>query len=374
MDKKRILCFFGTRPEAIKFAPIIKELKRNANCEVTVCVTGQHFEMLYQVLDFFEITPDRDFKLMKEGQSLLQFTTRCIEQADLYFSEVKPDVVLVQGDTVSAFIGAFVAFHHKIEIGHVEAGLRSHNLYSPFPEEGYRQMIGRLSNYHFAPTEKASQNLKLENVTSGLYNTGNTVIDALLEGVDIINKNGLPQAALDKLTGIDFNKKVILVTAHRRESFGEPFENICHALLEIIQQNQEALILFPVHLNPNVQAPVNKILQHDRIKLIAPLSYPELIYCMQKSYIIITDSGGIQEEAPSLGKPVVVIREVTERMEGVEAGTAILVGVEKEYIVKEANRLLNNKTHYNNMANAVNPYGDGFSAKSLVQILTGNDK
>ena len=366
---KKIACFFGTRPEAIKFVSLINAIQDNPNFELKIIVTGQHKEMLYQVLDFFQIKPDIDFDLMRPDQTLLSFTSRCIEKAQEYFTKSLPDVILVQGDTVSAYVGALVGFHLNIKVGHVEAGLRSHDLYSPFPEEGYRQMISRISTYHFAPTKLAYDNLLNEGIKDSVFQCGNTVIDALLKGTDLVKKN--ENAFKNKFKNIEFNHKSILVTAHRRESFGEPFERICNALLKIVNENKDCQIIFPVHLNPNVRSVVYKLLIHERIHLIEPLSYQDLIYFLLNSYMVITDSGGIQEEAPTLGKPVLVIRDVTERVEGIIAGTAILVGTNSDKIFSKANDILNNDLEYEKMANSVNPYGDGNSAYKILEHLNG---
>jgi UDP-N-acetylglucosamine 2-epimerase (non-hydrolysing) len=368
LSPKRIACFFGTRPEAIKFVSIIQEIQNNPKYESYIVVTGQHKEMLYQVLDFFEIKPTIDFDLMQPNQSLLTFISKCIIISQNYFNTIKPDIILVQGDTVTAYIGALIGFHLKIKVGHIEAGLRSFDLDSPFPEEGYRQMISRIAKYHFAPTQLSVDNLTKDGITKSVFLTGNTVIDALLKGIEIVDLNY--KEFQNKFSHIDFtNNKTILVTAHRRESFGEPFKNICNALLDIVNNNIDCQIIFPVHYNPNVREIVYKFLNHDRIYLIDPLSYQDLIFILKNSYIVITDSGGIQEEAPSLGKPVLVIRDVTERVEGVNAGTALLVGTNSKMIFENANLLLNNTDVYNKMANSINPYGDGNAyLKILAQI------
>ena len=365
---KRVACFFGTRPEAIKFVSIIQALNTDPNFENHIVVTGQHKEMLYQVLDFFNIKPTIDFELMQTNQSLLTFISRCISKSQEYFQETKPDIILVQGDTVTAYVGALIGFHLNIKVGHIEAGLRSFDLSSPFPEEGYRQMISRISNYHFAPTQLAVDNLKNDGISKSVFLTGNTVIDALIMGIEIVNKNN--NIFVEKFKNINFtSRKTILVTAHRRESFGEPFKNICNALLKIINENIDCQIVFPVHFNPNVRETVFDILKHERIHLIEPLSYQDLIYILKNSYLVITDSGGIQEEAPTLGKPVLVIRDVTERVEGVNAGTAILVGTNTDSIFNCANTLLNNDNEYKKMSNSINPYGVGDAYLKILSIL-----
>jgi len=367
---KKILFIFGTRPEAIKMAPLIKEFEKNkGKFNVKVCVTAQHREMLDQVLDFFKIKPDYDLDLMKPNQSLFTITADIIKSLESVLDSFNPDLVFVQGDTTTAFAGALAGFYKKIKIAHIEAGLRSHNRYSPFPEEINRVLAGHITDYHFAPTEKAKDNLINEGIKENVWVVGNTVIDALFLGLDIIKKEG-EEKYYHFFDFIDFSKKIILVTGHRRESFGEPFRNICYALKDLADRYDDIEIVYPVHLNPNVRKPVNEILKgHKRIHLIEPLSYPYLIWLMSKSYIILTDSGGIQEEAPSLGKPVLVMREVTERTEGIEAGTAKLVGTDKEKIVSEATRLLESESEYKKMANAVNPYGDGKASQRIVDIL-----
>jgi len=367
---KRFLLFvFGTRPEAIKMAPIILKAKNNHTFNVKVCVTGQHKEMLYQVLDFFGISPDYDLNIMKSSQTLFDITTNCLESLKNVLTKEKPDVLLVQGDTTTAFTGALAAFYNKIHVAHIEAGLRSHNKFSPFPEEINRVLVSHLADYHFAPTERAKLNLQKEGIFENVYVVGNTVIDALYMGLEIINNTG-EDSFYQRFKFIDFSKRIILVTGHRRESFGKPFENICKALKELSSAFNDIEIIYPVHLNPNVQKPVYRILDKtERIHLLEPLSYPELLWLMNKSYLILTDSGGIQEEAPSLGKPVLVMREVTERIEGIEAGTAKLVGTQKDKIIKSVTDLLTDPDIYKDMANAVNPYGDGNSAKRILETL-----
>ena len=368
---KKVLFVFGTRPEAIKMAPMIKELQaRKDKFRVKVCVTGQHREMLDQVLDFFSIKPDYDLNVMKPGQTLFGVTARILEELEAPIDDFKPDVILVQGDTTSAFAGALAAYYKQIAVGHLEAGLRSGNIYSPFPEEVNRLLVGRIAKYHFAPTDRAQKALLGEGVeTKEIYHVGNTVIDALLLGLDIIKQGD--SAEYSKHVGdVDLSKRVVLVTGHRRESFGGGFEQMCEAIKELATKNTDIEIVYPVHLNPNVQEPVKRILGGvSNVHLIQPLDYPSLIWLMEKSYIVLTDSGGIQEEAPTLGKPVLVMREVTERQEGVEAGTAKLVGTDMNVIIAETQRLLDDKSAYDAMANAINPYGDGTTSRQIADIL-----
>lgn len=363
------LFIFGTRPEAIKMAPLIKEFHNDPSQTVKVCVTGQHREMLDQVLDFFEIKPDYDLNLMGANQTLFDITSKALLGLKPIIDKERPDNIFVQGDTTTAFVGALAGFYERIKVSHIEAGLRSGNLSSPFPEEGNRKLAGHLASYHFAPTDRAVNNLKQEGIINNVYKVGNTVTDALLLGLNIIKTKG-DESYQNHFSGIDFNKKIILITGHRRESFGKPFENMCKAMKEIATSYSEVEFIYPVHLNPNVRNTVNEILSDvDNIKLIEPLSYPYLIWLMNKSYFVLTDSGGIQEEAPSLGKPVLVMRDVTERQEGVEAGTAKLVGSDYSLIVSESKKLLDNETHYKLMANAVNPYGDGTTSQQILKIL-----
>lgn len=366
---KKILFIFGTRPEAIKMAPLIKELKARKDAfEVTVCVTGQHKEMLYQVLDFFSIEPDYDLEVMQPNQTLFGVTAAIFSKLEPVINEVEPDVVLVQGDTTSVLAGAIGAFYKQIKIGHLEAGLRSGDMYSPFPEEMNRVLVSRITDYHFAPTQRSVDALLAENVPSEkIHKVGNTVIDALLLGLGIVKDDSKYS---EYFADIDFSKKVVLVTGHRRESFGGGFESMFKAIRRLAQENKDIEIVYPVHLNPNVRKPVNEILSGlKNVKLIDPLDYPYLIWLMNKSYMVLTDSGGIQEEAPSLGKPVLVMRDVTERQEGVEAGTAKLVGTNGAVIYEEAQRLLDDGDAYSKMANAVNPYGDGTTSQQIADIL-----
>lgn len=367
MKKANLLFIFGTRPEAIKLAPLIIEFKARPEFNTLVCVTGQHREMLDQVLSFFEITPDFDLDIMMRDQTLFDVTSNALKKLEPVFMSAKPDCVFVQGDTTTAFVGALAAYYKKVQVAHIEAGLRSHNKYSPFPEEMNRTLAGNLADFHFTPTEQAGNNLMNENIRSNIFNVGNTVIDALFLG--------LIQAKKRK-SKIDFSflrndKKMILITGHRRESFGNPFEDICSAIATLADKYVDVDFLYPVHLNPNVREPVNRLLTGKKnVHLIEPLEYPEFITMIERSYIVLTDSGGLQEEAPSLGKPVLVMREVTERIEGVEAGTAKLVGTDKNLIVSEISNLLDNKKAYEEMAQAVNPYGDGTSCKKIADIIS----
>lgn len=370
----KILFFFGTRPEAIKLAPLIKELQKSTEIfEVNVCVSAQHREMLDQVLDFFEIKPDYDLNIMKHNQDLFDITRNILKGIKEVIVNFKPDWLVVQGDTTSTFVGALAAFYEKIKIAHIEAGLRSFNKYSPFPEEVNRVLTTHLSDVHFAPTNEARANLLREGVSSDkILVVGNTSIDALFYCLEKVSKEKIEYFRIFK--GVDFNKRIILVTGHRRESFGKPFEDICNALREIALRN-DVEIIYPVHLNPNVRKPVFSILKGlKNVYLIEPLDYPSFVWIMNRSYLILTDSGGVQEEAPSLGKPVLVMRDVTERNEGVEAGTARVVGTNRERIVNEIIRLLTNKKEYEAMAKSVNPYGDGKACKRIRQFLEAQAK
>lgn len=368
--KTKLLFIFGTRPEAIKLAPLIKEFQNHPEkFEVSVCVTAQHREMLDQVLNFFGITPNFDLNIMKPGQSLFDVTVAALKALEKVLDDFQPQLVFVQGDTTTAFIGALAAYYKKIKVAHIEAGLRSGNKYSPFPEEMNRVLAGRLSDFHFTPTQQSVANLEKENIHQHIYNVGNTVIDALFLGLYLVKKSG-EEKYEKQFSNINLKKRIVLITGHRRESFGEPFENICHAIKETAEKFADAEFVYPVHLNPNVQQPVIRILSgHKNIHLIEPLDYPSFIWLMSRSYIVLTDSGGLQEEAPSLGKPVLVMREVTERQEGVDAGTAKLVGTDKEVIVRELTTLLSDETAYQKMARAVNPYGDGSACKQIADIV-----
>lgn len=361
------LIIFGTRPEAIKMAPLVKEFQKNANVFKTkVCVTAQHREMLDQVLNFFEITPDYDLNLMRHNQNLYTLTADIITQLKPVLEDFKPDFVYVHGDTTTTMAASIAGFYSGAKICHVEAGLRTYDKLSPFPEEINRQVTGRIANYHFAPTEQSKENLLKENIDpASVIVTGNTVIDALLESTEKVNN--IEDSEIRFLKDIiDLHKKIILVTGHRRENHGQGFINICEALKEIAVNNENIQIIYPVHLNPNVKKPVYEILSGiHNIKLIDPLAYPAFVWLMNQAYIIITDSGGVQEEAPSLGKPVLVLRNTTERPEAVETGTVILVGTDKDLIVKETNSLLTDFKRYQTMSSLHNPYGDG---KACVRI------
>lgn len=364
------LIIFGTRPEAIKMAPLVKEFKKQLMFDTRVCVTAQHREMLDQVLDFFEIIPDYDLDLMKPNQNLYSLTSDIILGLKPILEDFKPDYVYVHGDTTTTMASSIAAFYAGAKVCHVEAGLRTQNKLSPFPEEINRQVTGRIADYHFAPTTQSRKNLILENVSEkNIIITGNTVIDALLESSAKVNE--IENAEIENLKKIvNTAKKLILVTGHRRENHGQGFIDICEALKEIATTNKDVQIIYPVHLNPNVKEPVHKILGDTKtINLINPLSYPAFVWLMNKSYLIITDSGGVQEEAPSIGKPVLVMRETTERPEAVDAGTVILVGTNKDLIIKECNDLLNNQNIYKQMSALHNPYGDGKACQRIVEHI-----
>jgi len=367
----KVLAVFGTRPEAIKMAPVVHALKLEA--DVKVCVTAQHREMLDQVLDLFEITPDYDLDIMKPGQDLFDVTSNVLLGIKKVLQSERPDIVLVHGDTTTSMATAMAAFYLQIPVGHVEAGLRTHNINSPFPEEFNRQLTSRITNFHFAPTEIARQNLLTENVeNSKIYVTGNTVIDALLSMVEKARHVDFSEELLKTvpILGQKSVTRIILVTGHRRENFGQGFEDICQALRDIATENPEVHIVYPVHLNPNVREPVDRILSGiDNVHLVEPMAYLTFVKLMDMSYLILTDSGGIQEEAPSLGKPVLVMRDTTERPEAVEAGTVKLVGTNKEEIVKMVNQLLTNKDNYAQMSKAHNPYGKGDAGRVICDIL-----
>jgi UDP-N-acetylglucosamine 2-epimerase (non-hydrolysing) len=371
MKYKRISIIFGTRPEAIKLAPIVLELKKFKELEINICVTAQHREMLDQVLEVFDIKPDVDLNIMKADQSLSELTWRAIKLLDEYFFDYKPDLILVQGDTTTVFAASLAAFYHKIDIGHVEAGLRTWNKFSPYPEEINRELTTKLADLHFAPTQLSKNNLLREGVREEkIFITGNTVIDALFIAREKLKGKNISIPGLSLNLQEDRDNNLILITGHRRENFGEGFLNICEAIGELADKFKDYHFIYPVHLNPNVRKPVFDILsKQQNIFLIEPLTYLPFIFLMDKAKIILTDSGGVQEEAPSLGKPVLVMRENTERPEGVDAGTVKLVGANKEMIVKEATKLLTNESEYSKMANAVNPYGDGFAARRIIDII-----
>ncbi|MBY7868092.1 UDP-N-acetylglucosamine 2-epimerase (non-hydrolyzing) [Vibrio fluvialis] len=372
MTKKKILTVFGTRPEAIKMAPLVHALAADDRFEAKCCVTAQHREMLDQVLELFEITPDYDLNLMKAGQTLNDVTARIVQELKPVLQEFQPDVVLVHGDTATTFAASLAAYYEQIEVGHVEAGLRTGNIYSPWPEEANRRLTGVLTNYHFAPTETSKENLLRENLTpEDIFVTGNTVIDALLMVKDKIESDSDLSATLAaQFPFLDENKKLVLVTGHRRESFGGGFERICEALAQTAKQHPNVQILYPMHLNPNVREPVNRILGDvENVSLIEPQQYLPFIYLMSRSHIILTDSGGIQEEAPSLGKPVLVMRDTTERPEAVAAGTVKLVGTNVEKITASLDSLLNDEEAYKEMSFAHNPYGDGKACQRILDAL-----
>ncbi len=367
MKKIKVMTIFGTRPEAIKMAPLVKELEKNENIESIVCVTAQHRQMLDQVLEIFDIKPDYDLNIMKNRQTLISITTRGLEGLDDVMKEAKPDLVLVHGDTSTTFVGSLAAFYNQIAVGHVEAGLRTFDKYSPFPEEVNRRLTGVIADMHFSPTERNRENLLCENVDdSTIYITGNTVIDALQTTVRAdyeFKDEGLASMNWD-------SKKVIVMTAHRRENLGEPLKNICRAVKRIVEDFSEVEVVYPVHMNPAVREVVYDILGNmDRVKLIEPVNADELHNAISRGYMVMTDSGGLQEEAPSLGKPVLVLRNETERPEAVDAGTVKIAGVDEEVIYNMAKELIVDETEYNKMAKAVNPYGDGHASERIVKAI-----
>lgn len=361
----KVITVFGTRPEAIKMAPLVKELKSRKEIECIVCVTAQHRQMLDQVLEVFDIKPDYDLDIMKQGQTLGDITSRVLSGLDGVIKEVKPDIVLVHGDTTTTFAGALAAFYNQVDIGHVEAGLRTWNKYSPYPEEMNRQMVGVMADMHFAPTEKSKNSLVNENKDiSKIYVTGNTAIDALATTV----KEDYTNPIFDWIG----NDRMILLTAHRRENLGEPMRGMFKAIKRITEEFQDVKVVYPVHLNPKVREVANDVLgDNDRVKLIDPLEVIDFHNFIAKSYLILTDSGGIQEEAPSLGKPVLVLRDTTERPEGIDAGTLKLAGTDEETIYKLTKELLENEEEYNRMSKASNPYGDGKASKRIADAIIG---
>jgi len=369
----KVLIVFGTRPEAIKMAPVVHELKKSM--EVRVCVTAQHREMLDQVLDLFDIKPDHDLNIMKPGQDLFDVTGNVLQGMKYVLMEESPDVVLVHGDTTTSMVTSLAAFYLQIPVGHVEAGLRTYDIYSPFPEEVNRQITGRIAAYHFAPTQQARQNLLAEQVNDdSITVTGNTVIDSLLSVVKKSREISFTNELLNQLPFLADvrSQKMILVTGHRRENFGQGFEDICMALYDLAKMHSDVNIVYPVHLNPNVREPVNRILSEiDNIYLIEPQDYLPFVKLMDSSYLILTDSGGIQEEAPSLGKPVLVMRNTTERPEAIESGTVKMVGINRDEIVQTVNLLLNDDDTYKEMSKAHNPYGDGNASKRIRKRLLG---
>ncbi|CAH0292128.1 UDP-N-acetylglucosamine 2-epimerase (non-hydrolyzing) [Erwinia aphidicola] len=371
----KVLTVFGTRPEAIKMAPLVHALAQEEGIESRLCVTAQHREMLDQVLQLFSIVPDYDLNIMQPGQGLTEITSRILEGLKTVFSDFTPDVVLVHGDTTTTFAASLAAFYHRIPVGHVEAGLRTGDLWSPWPEEANRTLTGHLASYHFTPTTTSQQNLLRENLPAQrIFVTGNTVIDALFWVRDrVLSDDALRNSLAARYPFLAADKKMILVTGHRRESFGDGFERICNALAEIARLHPDTQIVYPVHLNPNVSEPVNRILSGiDNIILIEPQEYLPFVWLMDRAWLILTDSGGIQEEAPSLGKPVLVMRDTTERPEAVAAGTVMLVGTDGAKIVSEVNRLLTDEEAWHTMSRAHNPYGDGLACQRIVQALKHN--
>ncbi|MGO1469548.1 MAG: non-hydrolyzing UDP-N-acetylglucosamine 2-epimerase [Tissierella sp.] len=366
MDKVKVLSIFGTRPEAIKMAPLVKELEKNEKVESFVCVTGQHRQMLDQVLGMFSIKPDYDLNIMKDRQTITSITTRSLEGLEGVMKDLGPDLVLVHGDTSTTFAGALAAFYNKVKIGHVEAGLRTYDKYSPYPEEMNRVLTGNIADLQFAPTKTNKENLLKENIVKDIFITGNTVIDALNYTVD-------PEYVFkdDHLKRLNFDdRRYILLTAHRRENLGEPLEDICMAVKSLVKENEDVEVVYPMHLNPLVRQTVSKILGDvERVHLIEPLEVRDMHNLMDRVSLIMTDSGGIQEEAPALGKPVLVLRTETERPEAVASGTVKLVGVKKEDIFKEANLLLKDEEEYKKMKHAINPYGDGLASKRIVNFI-----
>ena len=380
---KKIMLVFGTRPEAIKMCPLVKEFQKYPqDFETVVCVTGQHREMLDQVLRIFEVTPDYDLNIMKQGQDLYDITARVLTGMRDVLNEVKPDVVLVHGDTTTSTAAALAAFYQQIPVGHVEAGLRTHNIYSPWPEEMNRQITGRIATYNFSPTPLSEKNLKEEKAFGQIFVTGNTVIDALHLVVEKLKSdktlaneqvNVLKNAGYD-VTRLANGKKLVLITGHRRENFGEGFISMVTAMKDLSEKYPEVDFVYPMHLNPNVRKPIHEVFGDDltvykNFFFIEPLQYLEFVYLMEKSTIVLTDSGGIQEEAPGLGKPVLVMRNTTERPEALDAGTVKLVGTDHDLIVKEVSRLLDDQAYYNQMSLAVNPYGDGLACSRIVDAL-----
>ena len=359
----KVMTIFGTRPEAIKMAPLVKELESRKEIKSIVCVTAQHREMLDQVLNIFKIKPDYDLNIMKQGQSLSEITSRVLLGLEEVIKKEEPNIILVHGDTTTTFAGALAAFYNKVDIGHVEAGLRTYDKYSPFPEEANRIMVDRITDMYFAPTEVSKNNLLKENIDeSKIYVTGNTAIDAMKYTISNSYKNSLFDWVGDS--------KLILLTAHRRENLGEPMYNIFKAVKRLVNDNKDIKVIYPIHLNPLVRKIANEVFEdNERIKLIEPLEVVDFHNFINKSYLILTDSGGIQEEAPSLGKPVLVLRDTTERPEGITAGTLKLVGTNENDIYNEATLLLNNKNEYNKMSKASNPYGDGNTSKYIVDAI-----
>lgn len=374
---KKILIVFGTRPEAIKMCPLVHALNTESLIESRVCVTAQHREMLDQVLELFKIKPDYDLDIMQPNQGLYEITTNILQKIKPVLEDFKPDLVLVHGDTSTTFLTSLAAFYQQIKVGHIEAGLRTGDIFSPWPEEANRKLTSALTQYHFTPTASSEKNLLNENIPqTNITVTGNTVIDALLWVKEKIATNtALEKSLSNQYSFLDKNKHLVLVTGHRRESFGDGFENICKALQEIATTHSDVEILYPVHLNPNVQEPVNRLLKNiTNVHLIEPQDYLPFVYLMTRAHIILTDSGGIQEEAPSLGKPVLVMRNTTERPEAIDAGTVKLVGTNSKKIVKEVNILLSNEQKYLAMSKAHNPYGDGKACDKIVKEIIKSKK
>ena len=371
MKKIKVMSVFGTRPEAIKMAPLVKALEKDERFESIVCVTAQHREMLDSVLEIFDIKPQYDLNIMAHGQTIIDISNKVLKGVDEVIKKVEPDIVLVHGDTSTTLNGALAAFYNKVPVGHVEAGLRSYDIYSPFPEEMNRKLTGGITELHFAPTKTNQSNLLLEGINKQkIHVTGNTVIDALLS---VVNENHKFED--EALNNIDFNnEKVILLTTHRRENWGQPMENIFKAMIELIDNNEDVEIIFPMHKNPSIRELAHRYFDKyvDKVHLIEPLEYVEFTNLMSKVYLIMTDSGGIQEEAPALGKPVMVLRTETERPEAVEAGTVILAGIKKEIIVNIADELINNEKSYKAMTQATNPYGDGKDCERILNIIAEN--
>lgn len=383
---KTVMLIFGTRPEAIKMCPLVKEFqKRTTDFKTIVCVTGQHREMLDQVLQIFDVTPDYDLNIMKQGQDLTDVTVRILTGLRDVFKECRPDVVLVHGDTTTSTAGALAAFYAQIPVGHVEAGLRTHNIYSPWPEEMNRQITGRIATYNFSPTPLSENNLLEENVHGKIYVTGNTVIDALHMVVDKLKNNAvlakeqeeiLLKAGYD-MTRLNGGKKLVLITGHRRENFGDGFIRMVTAMKDLSDKYTDVDFVYPMHLNPNVRKPIHEVFGEDLTRpnffFIEPLQYLEFVHLMSKATIVLTDSGGIQEEAPGLGKPVLVMRDTTERPEALASGTVHLVGTDYEKIINEVSTLIDNKEAYDAMSKAVNPYGDGQACRRIVDVLAGKE-
>ena len=370
--KKKVLVVFGTRPEAIKMAPLVHALHNDERFESKVCVTAQHREMLDQVLQLFEITPDYDLNIMKAGQTLPEITSRILMEITPVLKSFKPSIVLVHGDTATTFAASLAAYYEQIQVGHIEAGLRTGNIYSPWPEEGNRKLTGAITDFHFTPTETSKQNLLRENIDPGkIIITGNTVIDALLDVIKKLETDVELKSSLQaQFNFLDENKRLVLITGHRRESFGGGFERICEAIAHMAKEFPEVEFVYPMHLNPHVREPVSRLLADlHNVCLIEPLEYLPFVYLMNKAYVLLTDSGGIQEEAPSLGKPVLVMRDTTERPEAVEAGTVKLVGTNTGTIVSELTSLLSDEVAYKAMSFAHNPYGDGKACARILNAL-----